>query len=57
MDEIKLRFHNIISVFLIENTHFSFYKNIVYKNIESHFMPNLKNILIAQIVVDIEMFL
>ena len=37
-------------------THF-FYKNTVYKNIEPHILPTLKNILIAQIVSDLEMFL
>ena len=40
-----------------DTVHTFFYKNIVYKNIEPHFVPNLKNILIAQIVVNIEMFL
>ena len=38
------------------NTHF-FCKNIVYKNIEPHILPTLKNILIAQNVSDLEMFL
>ena len=28
-----------------------FYKNTFYKNIEPHFLPNLKNILIAQIAI------
>ena len=31
--------------------HSFFYKNKLYKNFEPHFLPNLKNILIAQIVI------
>ena len=38
------------------NTHF-FCKNTVYKNIEPHILPTIKNILIAQNVSDLEMFL
>ena len=34
-----------------------FYKNNVYKNLEPHILPNLKNIFIAQIVSDCSMFL
>ena len=42
---------------ILSHLHTFFCKNIVYKNIEPHILPTLKNILIAQNVSDLEMFL
>ena len=40
-----------------DHIHTFFYKNTVFKSTEPHILPTLKNILIAQNVSDLEMFL